>query len=246
MRSITMATPVSKCQEVADHAVHMLAKFPENPRLAEMSRRLSEGFRSLEAAELAFQAAKRAAQRTRIDVRYENYVSDLCMRRVKKQVEAQDTHRGGRVTSLVSDGAPDFTRLQGKKQVDAMRQFELRLVSVQDIWTGAVVEVAKVIEHRMRYEDALDAREQGKRDTQEARVNRNTAKERFVQLYAEIISLVKAEFPRDRHTQELFFLDPYPGRGGTGEADDDIDDIDDGDELPELPEDPDADPAVTP
>jgi hypothetical protein len=245
MRLITMATPVDKCLEVADHAVHMLAKFPENPRLGEMSRRLAEGSQNLETAELVLGATERAAVHTRIDASFENYTSDLCMRRVKKQVEAQDAHRGGRVASLVSDDAPDFTRLQGKKQVEAMRQFELRLVGVQDIWAGASTERAQVAEHRTRYEIALDAREQSKRVIKEARTTRNTAKERFVQLYAEIVSLVKAEFPRDRRTQELFFIDPYPGRGQSGAGDD----IDEGDELPELPglpEEPDADPVATP
>jgi hypothetical protein len=230
MRLITMATPVQKCMEAADHAVHMLAKFPENPRLGEMSRRLGEGSQTLETAEQALQAAERAAVRTRIDVRYENYVSDLCMRRVKKQVEGQDAHRGGRVTTLVSDGTPDFTRLQGKKQVDAMRAFELRLVGVQDIWAGAPVEQAQVAEHRVRYESALDAREQSKRIIEGARTNRNTAKERFVQLYAEIASLVKAEFPRDRRTQGLFFLDVHRPRAGAPD-----DELDEGDELPEDP-----------
>lgn len=242
MQLITMATPVQKCLELAGHAVHMLAKFPENPRLVEMSRRLGDGSRTLETAELALEAAERAAALTRIDAHYENYVSDLCMRRVKKQVEAQDAHRGGRVASLVSDGSPNFAKLQGKKQVEAMRQFELRLVGVQDIWTGASAELAQVTEHRVRYEAALDAREQSKRTVAEARVNRNTAKERFVQLYAEIASLVKAEFPRNRRMQNLFFIDAYPQRGADGEAGDDLDE---GDELPELPDDdPDADPVA--
>jgi hypothetical protein len=241
MRTITMRTPVHKCREAADHAVHMLAKFPENPRLGEMSRRLSEGSLMLESAELALQAAERAAVRTRIDVRYENHVSDLCMRRVKKQVEAQDAHRGGRVTSLVSDGTPDFTRLQGQAQVDAMRAVELRLAGAQDIWPGATVEQARVAEYRVRYETALDAREQSKRTIGETRVNRNTAKERFVQLYAEITSLVKAEFPRDRRMQDLFFLDLSRPRAGTPD-----DELEEGDELPELPEDPAEEPGVTP
>lgn len=245
MRLITMTTPVDKCQEAADHTVHMLAKFPENPRLGELSRRLAEGFLNLETAELLLGAMERAAVRTRIDASYENYTSDMCMRRVKKQVEAQDTHRGGRVTSLVSEGSPDFTRLQGQKQVEAMRQFELRLVGVEDIWPGAQAERARVAEHRVRYENALAARDQGKRNIEEARVNRNTAKERFVQLYAEVASLVKAEFPRDRHTQELFFIDPSSGRG-RGDADDDLDEGDELPELPELPEEPGADPAATP
>jgi hypothetical protein len=233
MQAITMTTPVHKCLMVATHAVHMLAKFPENPRLTDMSRRLDAGAQALEGAELALEAAERAAERTRIDVRFENYASDRCMRRVKKQVEAQDAHRNGRVTSLVlGDGTPDFTRLQGKTQVDAMRQFELRLAGAQDVWPGATDEMAQVSGHRVRYEAALDAREQGKRAVEVARANRNTAKERFVQLYAEIVSLVKAEFPRDRHTQELFFIDVYARRGRNGEEREDGDDIDE--ELPDT------------
>ena len=240
MQLITMATPVRKCLAVADHTVHMLGKFPENLRLGEMSRRLGEGSLTLEIAEQTLRAAERAAALARIDAHFANYQSDLCMRRVKKHVEGQDGRRGGRVASLVSSGSPDFAKLQGKTQVDAMRQFELRLGGVQDIWTGAAAEMAQVTEHRVRYEAALDAREQSKRAVAAARVSRNTAKERFVQLYAEIASLVKAEFPRDRHTQDLFFIDAYPQRGRNGEAGDDIDDGDEG----EQPGSPDADPVA--
>ncbi len=118
-------------------------------------------------------------------------------------------------------------------------------MGVQDIWAGAPVELAKVADHRVRYETALDAREQSKRIVEGARTNRNTAKERFVQLYAEIASLVKAEFPRDRRMQGLFFIDVHRPRAGNS-TDDDLDEGDELPELPELPEDPDADPIATP
>ena len=240
MRQPTMVTPVHKCLEAADHAVHMLTKFPENPRLAELSRRLADGAQNLESAELALHAAERAALLTRIDAHYENYVSDTCMRHVKKQVEAQDAHRGGRVMSLIyTGGIPDFTRLQGWQQVEEMRRVEIRMVNAQDVWPGAAVEAAKVIDRRVRYENALTAREESNRGVDGARTARNTAKERFVHLYSEIVSLVRAEFPRDRRTQELFFLSAGPRRGRRGEAGDDLDDGDEGDDLPEVPEEPD-------
>lgn len=240
MQVITMRTPVSKCREVAEHAVHMLGKFPENPRLTEMSLRLGEGMQSFESADLALQAAERAAMLTRIDAHYENYMSDTCMRHVKKQVEAQDAHRGGRVASLIyTSGTPDFARLQGWPQVEEMRRFEIRLVAAQDVWPGAAVEAAKVITHRVRYENALTARDESSRRIEEARTARNTAKERFVHLYSEIVSLVRAEFPRDRRTQELFFLSAGPRRGKRDEVGDDPNDGDDGDDLPEVPEVPD-------
>ena len=228
-------TPVARCQELGLYTEHMLGKFPDNPRLAALVPRMREGNGALEAAELAYRSEQRALTRLRIDVDFENYVSDRRVRRTRKAVEMHDGRRGGRIAAQVlSDGSLDFSRIQGAKQIEAMRSLEARLLAAQDIWPEAVTEMADIANHRMRYAAAIAARDEGLRRVKDLRTARNAAKERFLQTYAEVVSLVAAEFPRDRSTLELFFLDAYErsGRSSGGSDEGEGDDLPD-DELPD-------------
>lgn len=222
-------TPASRCEELGRYTEHMLAKFPENPRLVALSQRLRDGTSALESAGLAYDAERRVLARLRIDVDFENYLADQRVRRTRKLVEMHDGRRGGRLAAqILPDGSLDFSRIQGARQIDAMRSLETRLAAVRDLWPEAESERAAIETHRVRYAGAVGARDEGLRRTKDLRLGRDAAKERFLQLYAEIVSLVAAEFPRDRDAQELFFLDARkPGRVSD----------DDGDELPddELP-----------
>jgi len=224
-------TPVPRCLELALYTEHMLGKFPDNPRLVVLSARMREGSGVLEAAHLAHENEYRVLERTRIDVDFENYLSDARVRRTRKLVELEDGHAGGRIASQVFfAGSLDMSRIQGDRQIDAMRTLEMRLRNVQDLWPGAAAELAEIVMHRSRYGAALDAREACKRRIVQLRLARDAAKERFLRLYAEIASLVQAEFPRDRKTQELFFRDAYERRpaatpdNGGGEDDEPSDD----------------------
>jgi hypothetical protein len=218
MISPNKKTPVDRCMEMAWYTEHMLAKFPDNPRLAVLIERLRAGGGALENAELAYTSEFRVLMRLRIDVDFENYLSDRRVRRTRKLVEMHDGRRGGRLAELIlSDGSLDFSRIQGAKQIGAMRSLEARLANVQDIWPEAANERADITLHRTRHATAIAARDEGLRRLKDLRTARDAAKERFLQLYAEIISLVEAEFPRDRATQELFFLDAYEKSGRPSE-----------------------------
>jgi hypothetical protein len=232
-------TPVARCQELGLYTEHMLGKFPDNPRLAAQVPRMRAGNGALEATELAYRNELRALMRLRIDVDFENYVSDRRVRRTRKAVEMADGRRGGRIAAQVlADGSLDFSRIQGARQVEEMRSLETRLVAAQDIWPEAVNEMAEIAQHRMRYASAVAARDEGLRRVKDLRLQRNAAKERFLHLYAEIVSLVEAEFPRDRATQELFFLNAYEKAGRPSEDGEDIgdgEDLEDGEPGDELP-----------
>lgn len=218
-------TPVPRCLELALYTEHMLGKFPDNPRLVVLSARMREGSGLLEAAHLAHENEYRVLERMRIDVDFENYVSDARVRRTRKMVELEDGHAGGRIASQIFfAGSLDMSRIQGARQIDAMRTLEMRLRNVQDLWPGAAVELAEIVVHRSRYGAALDAREACKRRIEQLRLARDAVKERFLRLYAEIASLVQAEFPRDRKTQELFFRDAYERRPAATPDDDGGDD----------------------
>ena len=58
---------------------------------------------------------------------------------------------------------------------------------------------------RKSYEAALSARREALQNASNERTARDLAKEDFLSVYAEIASRVKAEFPRDRKMQDLFF-----------------------------------------
>lgn len=228
-------TPVARCQELGLYTEHMLGKFPDNPRLAALAVRMRAGNGALETADLAYRTELRALMRLRIDANFENYVSDRRVRRTRKAVEMDDGRRSGRIAAQVlSGGSLDFSRIQGARQIEEMRSLETRLVAAQDIWPEALNEMADIAQHRMRYGTAVAARDEGLRRVKDLRLQRNAAKERFLHLYAEIVSLVEAEFPRDRATQELFFLSAYEKAGRSsedGEPGEDGEDIGDGEEL---------------
>ena len=80
-----MHTAVSRCQDLALHTEQMLAKFADNPRLTALIPRIRGGSLGLEDADRAYASELRALMRLRIDVHYENYVSDRRVRRTRKQ-----------------------------------------------------------------------------------------------------------------------------------------------------------------
>lgn len=229
-------TPVSRCLDMALYTEQMLAKFPDRPRLSELIPRLRAGSGALESAELAYTGELRVLMRLRIDVDFENYLSDRRVRRTRKLVEMHDGRRGGRIAALIMPGRSlDFSRIQGARQIDEMRSLEARLAATQDVWPEAVGELGDIAQHRMRYAGALTARDEGLRRVKDLRTSRDAVKERFVLLFAEIASLVEAEFPRDRQTRDLFFLDARARSGRTSE------DGGAGEPDPELPGEPEDD-----
>jgi hypothetical protein len=226
-------TPVARCQELGLYTEQMLGKFPDNPRLAALAGRMRAGNGALEAAEVALQSELRALMRLRIDVDFENYLSDRRVRRTRMVVEMHDGRRRGRIAAaILPDGSLDFSRIQGQKQIEAMRLLEARLAAAHDIWPEAVNELEDIARHRMRYATAVEARDAGVQRVKDLRQARDAAKERFLHLYAEIVSLVGAEFPLDRVTQELFFLDAYEKPGRSSEEAEGGEDGVPGEELP--------------
>jgi len=234
-------TSVDRCQELGLYTEHMLGKFPDNPRLAALVARMRAGNGAFEAAERAYRSELRTLMRLRIDVDFENYLSDRRVRRTRKAVEMHDGRRGGRIAAeIMPAGSLDFSRIRGAKQIDEMRSLEARLAAAQDIWPEAGNELGDIAQHRIRYATAIAARDEGLRRAKDLRLARDAAKERFLQLYAEIVSLVEAEFPRDRVTLELFFLDAYEKSGRSsedGESDEPGEDLpgEPGDELSDEP-----------
>ena len=93
----------------------------------------------------------------------------------------------------------------GAAEVTELRAREGRLDTVGSRWEGATAEKAKLVSERQRCEAALVARRSATEAVEDMRARREAAKEQFLDVYAQVAAGVKAEFPRNRQMQELFF-----------------------------------------
>jgi hypothetical protein len=232
MKVPSKRTPVRTCLDAAGYSGRMFAKHSDDSRLVELGTRFGGGRTELAEAERRLIAAEENLNLVRVDVAFEDYSSDRCLRRVLARIEAVDGRKGGRLSKLVfPDGLSDVTKRTGTAQVERMRAVEARLAALQG-WPDALNQSAEVMVHRMSYESAIEQRLAAERQVVTARVERNAAKERFLNLYAEIAGQIRSIFPRDKRMQDLFFDDlGARTRRYAGEPDDDESDepADDGD-----------------
>ncbi|MDI1447301.1 hypothetical protein [Polyangium sp. 6x1] len=201
-----MNTPVSKCLDLAAYSARMLGKFTNLPALIALGAEMTAAAAELSAAQAAYEKAVTDILPMRVDVKYENYVSDRRIRVTQQKAEIADGKRGGRIAGIVfPEGSAPITRLVGASQVQAMVDLEGRLKSAQDLWSDASAEKEAIGQHREQYDKALTARKNAGQNARDMRAARNAAKDKFLHKYAEIMSRVEAEFPKDRATQDLFF-----------------------------------------
>jgi hypothetical protein len=192
--------------DLATYLGRMLGKFTDSARLQECAQRIGDGGQAFKDAQDAYETLIGQLLATRVDASFENYLSDQHLRAVQRQAQLADGRRGGRIaTAIFPKGSGPIVRLQGESQIAAMRQVEARLGGVADIWPEATAAQQTVATHRGRYEVALKARDDAELAINNSRINRDAMKRRFLDLYAEIAALVKAEFPRNKMMQDLFF-----------------------------------------
>jgi len=206
LRSPTRNTPVSKCRDLAAYSARMFSKFPQHTVLASLQTKVESAASTLAAAQDAYEVAVQAILPARVDVKYENYVSDRRIRLCQQKAEMADGRRGGKIASLVyPEGSATIIRLVGASQVQAMRDLEGRLAAAESVWTESTGEKSDIEKHRVSYQAALDTRQAAGQKARDLRAARDAAKEQFLTTYAEVMSRVEAEFPRDKVMQELFF-----------------------------------------
>lgn len=218
-------TPVRRCLAAAGYSSRMMAKHADDPRLVELGGRFDAGRAELAQSQRQLEDAEENLALVRVEVEYEDYVSDRFLRRLLARAEGVDGRKGGKLSqALFPDGLTDITRRQGAVQVEKMRALEARLAAIQD-WADAPALNTELIARRTSYEGAVTLRLEAERQVVTARANRNAAKERFLDLYAEIANQIRAIFPRDRRKQDLFFdqLSASPRRYDE-EPDDDLPD----------------------
>jgi len=208
MQTPTMNTPVSKCLELATYVIRMLGKFSTNVVLTALAAEMNAAKNHLAALQNDYEVAVEAILPARVDVKYENHVSDRRIRLTQQKVEIADGKKGGRIGVLVfPEGSTPITRLVGDSQIRAMSDLEGRLQSVETLWPDAAEEKTEIGKHRDNYALALKHRNDVAQNVRNKRALRQAAKEAFITKYAEVGSRVAAEFPRDTAMQDLFFDD---------------------------------------
>ena len=208
MQLPTAKTPVSKCLDLAAYSTRMLAKFPQNPALAPLGAKMASVAQALSSAQTSYADAVRAILPTRVDVKYENFVSDRRIRLTQQKAEMADGKKGGAIAAQsFPEGSSPIVRLVGPSQVKAMSDLAGRLAALAAVWPEASSEAQAITQFRDAYDAAVKGRDSAGQTSTNLRALRDVAKEGLLTAYAEITSRVSAEFPRDTAMQDLFFDD---------------------------------------
>ena len=199
-------TPIARCVQLAFYSGQMLSKFPHRPALSQLAARMDTAGSLLDEVQAKYVASIKTIIRARVDVRFADWSSDNVIRMAQRAAEIADGKVGGAITSrLYPNGITPIIRPIGATQVLEMRDLESRYDVLAATWPEAAAEKDKIVAARKSYEDALNARRDALQNVSNARAARDITKEDFLGVYAEIASRVKAEFPRDRKMQDLFF-----------------------------------------
>lgn len=220
MQTPSAKTSVSKCLELAGYCGQMLGKFPNNPTLTAVAAKMASAAKPLNDAQANYAAAVIAILPTRVDVKFENFVSDRRIRLTQQKAEIADGSKGGPImTQAFPDGSAPITRLLGMSQVNAMADLVGRLVALAPLWPDANAESQAIEQHRDNYKKALDGRTSAGQTATNLKAKRDVAKESFLTVYVELTHLVAAEFPRDT-VMRIFFFDDVRSASSAAAADD--------------------------
>jgi len=201
-----MKTPVAKCEALALYAQIILSKYQQNVALTAVAQKLGVAATALAGAQAAYVAAVRDIVSTRAEVKWSDHVSDDGVRKIQRDAESADGHKGGRIASaILPDGITPIVKPVGSTQCQAMRDLEGRLEAMTSSWPGASAAYQHIASLRSQYETALAARQAAGQKASNLRAARDLAKEDFLDVYAEATARVKAEFPRNKRIQDLFF-----------------------------------------
>ncbi len=203
----TMRTPIERCEEKSLHTQGVLARFNNVAALQGLATilELATGNMLQKQAELA--SKRKALIGLRIDVLMCDRDSDQLIRMCVKRVQLKDGEPDGRLEkTLYPDGSTPIIKPVGTLQITEMRKLEGRYAAITGQWPEAADDHTKLVASREKYETALSARKTGIDAVGQAVVARDVAKEEFLDVYVEVASRIEAAFPRDKRTQELFFL----------------------------------------
>lgn len=234
----TNKTTIERCEQKSVHTQTMIRKFSSVVALNGLADKLETGTTNLLAKHEDYRAKIKQLIVLRVEVKYTDYISDHAVRLGLKRAEIADADAGAAagaegsgariVKTLFPDGITPIIKPVGGTQVVEMRALEGRYEEVAPLFADAAAERVKIRDLRVRYEDALKARNTGMDIVAQARAGRNLAKEEFLDVFAEVANRIKAAFPRDRKMQDLFFLKDKAASTieGGGDEETDADDSD--------------------
>lgn len=239
MQTPTIKTPVPKCINLARFAETMFSKFPENKALKALGGTLAQARKSLAAAQHAYVEAVSEIVHTRAEVRFADFKADKGVRASLRKAEDADDGKGGKIASIAfPDGVTPIIKPVGATQVKAMEDLEGRLEALSGTWDAAAAELASIKKLRSQYEAALKQRREAGQNASNKKAARDAAKEDYLDVYAQIAARVKAEYPRDRTMQDIFF-DTVSDAGSpieeSGTDEDDVDETGSTDNAPGSP-----------
>lgn len=202
----TSKTPIDRCEEKSLYTRTMLRKFKDVAALDGLADKLEDSTNLLLSRQNAYHEKVRALIVLRVEVKYTDLLSDRGVRVALKRAEIEDGKPGGRVvTVLFPGGTTPIMKPVGGAQVKEMRALEGRYKEVESFFPAAVDERQKIEALRVRYEAALDERNKGMEAAAQARAARDLAKEDFLDVFTEVANRIRAAFPRDKKTTDLFF-----------------------------------------
>ena len=200
-------TPITRCELKSLYTQAMLGKFSEVAGLNGLASKLADATNGLLAREQAYEQKVKELILIRVEVKFTDRLADQLVRLSLKRAEIEDGRPGGRIVSvLFPGGSTPIIKPVGGTQIKEMRALEGRYTEIAAIYPAGSADLDKITAVRYRYEQALEARKLGVEATAQARAARNLAKEEFLDVFAEVANRIKAAFPRDKQTQDLFFL----------------------------------------
>jgi hypothetical protein len=219
MQVPTSKTPIATCETASLYVETMCSKFPENAVIVGLGSSMRQARIALVQHQGAYREAVLALLPLRVETRFVDYLSDQRIRTTFQKAELADGRRGGKLCSqLFTKGLTPIIKPVGATEVGEMRGLEGRLEAATSQWPEAAEEKAAIAALRTRYEAALQARKEGMAKAADVRAARDAVKEDFLDVFAVVAARIKAEFPRDRVMQELFF-DRIDTRGGSDPSD---------------------------
>jgi len=200
-------TPVDRCEDKSLYTCSMLRKFNDVTALDGLADKLENATDTLLAKQAAYRAKVKALIVLRVNLKFADRFADQTIRLCLKRAEIADGKAGGRVsTTLFPNGSTPIIKPVGDTQIKEMRALEGRYAEAEDIYPAAADDGATIKSAREPYEAALEARVKGLESSAQARAARDLAKEEYLDVFAECVNRIRAAFPRDKQTQDLFFL----------------------------------------
>lgn len=230
METPSTKTSIQRCETASLFAQEALREYPllfkSEPDLAAALESLANSLGVGTGALLAAQGTYRAAVVALVPHRVRVKLVDLRSAEVVHSVKRAAEEAGAEIAEAIfPGGVTPVIKGYGQSEVTALRALEGRITAAIS-WADRETQLARVVEVRKLYENALKNRGEAMIDAAAKRAMRNAVKEDFLDVFAEVAAAIRGKFPRDKKRQDVFF-DKLRSKKAADEDDADEDDSDD-------------------